>query len=186
MNVMDNLYSGGPMAPICQIKEHLAVYTEQTWKGYEVDFIEPQPRSSNFIIDLIAIAGVGPLAVGAQVVGQLLTAIQVNDGELCHYRFFVLDDVEAEVWQLSNMARFAPRGGQAGVNLFTAAYDPWLATTTFWVLGGLGDKDARIGCTNISGAVQPRARVGFFGYRYIVKPEPKVHTNARYIPAQGR
>ena len=154
--------------------------------GYKVEFVEPQPRSSAFIVDLIALAAVGPLAAGAQIAGQLSTAIQVNDGELGHYRFFVLDDIEAELWQLSNMARFAPRGGQAGVNLFTPGYDQWLATTTFWVVGGLGDKDARIGCTNIGGAVLPQARVGFFGYRYVISKEDKVNTNATYLPAQGR
>lgn len=186
MNSIDNLYSSGPMAPVCQIQEHLAIYTEQRWKGYVVNFIEPQPRSSNFIVDLIASAGVAPLAAGGQVVSQLLQAIQVNEGELCHFRFFVIDDIEAQLWQLANMARFAPRGGQAGVNRFTPFYDPWLATTTFWVLGGLGDKDARIGCTNLSGAVIPRARVGFYGFRYTLTEEKTTHPNARYLPAQGR
>ncbi len=186
MNFIDNLYSSGPMSPVCQIKEHLAIFTETEWKGYLVEFIEPQPRSSAFIVDLIALAGVAPLAVNGQIAGQLTAAIQVNAGEMCHYRFFALDDIEVQLWQLSNMARFAPRGGQAGVNLFTPYYDQWLATTTFFVLGGLGDKDARIGCTNISGAVQPRARVGFFGYRYQLTSEGKPHANARYLPAQGR
>ena len=188
MNFIDNLYSSGPMSPVCQIKEHLAVYTEQRWVGYQVEFIEPQPRSSTFIVDLIALAGVGPLAPNGQVVGQLTTAIQVNDGELCHYRMFAIDDIEVQLWQLSNMARFAPRGGQAGINLFTPFYDQWLASSTFFVLGGLGDKDARIGCTNISGAIIPRARLGFFGYRYIItkSKDEKPHPNARYLPAQGR
>jgi hypothetical protein len=175
------------MAPVCQIKENLAIYTDLKWQGYQVEFIEPQPRSSQFIVDLIAIAGVGPLAAGGNVAAQLLQAIQVSAGELCHFRFFVLDNIEAQLWQLSNMARFAPRGGQAGVNLFTPALDPYLASTTFWVLGGLGDRDARIGCTNISGAVQPVARVGFFGFRYILKPlGDNIPQNARYLPAQGR
>lgn len=186
MNIVDNLYSAGPMAPVCQIREHLAIWTENTWKGFFVEWIEPMPRSSNFIIDLIAIAGAAPLAANGTVTGQLLNILRVNGNELSHNRFFVIDDIEAQLWELSNMARFNPRGGQAGVNLFSPAYDPWLATTTFWVLGGPGDKDARIGCTNISGAVLPQARVGFFGYRYVLTPEDKIHANARYLPAQGR
>jgi hypothetical protein len=187
MNIIDNLYSSGPMAPVCRIKEHLAVMTENNqWKGFEVEFIEPIPRSSAFVVDLVVLSGVGPLAVGAQIAGQLSAVIQVNDSELCHFRWFVLDDVEAQLWQLSNMARFTPRGGQAGVNLLTPQYDPYLAMTTFWVLGGLGDKDARIGCTNIGGAVAPQARLAFFGYRYSLKSEATVHAQASYLPAQGR
>jgi len=186
MNIVDNLYSSGPMSPVCQIKEHLAVWTETKWKGYEVEYIEPIPRSSVFIVDLVAVAGVGVLAPAQQVAGRLLEMLRVNSNELAHNRWFVIDDIEGQLWQLSNMARFSPRGGQAGVNLFTPMYDPWMASTTFWVLGGLGDKDARIGCTNISGATIPQARIGFWGFRYILNPEDRPHPNARYLPAQGR
>lgn len=185
MNIVDNLYSSGPMAPICQIEEHLAMWTEQRWAGFKVDWIEPIPRSSAFIANLIQPPAV-ILAAGGAVAGRLVPIIQASANELCHLRWFVIDDIEAQLWELANMARFAPRGGQSGVNLFTEAYDPWLATTTFWVLGGPGDKDARVGCVNISGAAIPQARVGFFGYRYLLTPEPKLHPNARYLPAQGR
>jgi hypothetical protein len=186
MLFVDNLYSQGPIAPICQIMEHLAIWTENRWVGFQTEFIEPVPRSSNFTVDLIATTGVGFLAPNATIAGQLLAIIQSNANELVHFRWYVLDDIEGQIWQLSNMSRFTPRGGQAGVTLFTPVYDPWLATTTFWVVGGQGDKDARIGCTNISGANIGQARIGFFGYRYILKPEPMIHANARYLPAQGR
>ena len=183
---VDNLYDNGPISVIAQIKEHLAIWSENHWMGFQVEYIEPKPRSSAFIVDLIAEAGVGFLAPTATIAGQLLPILQVNANELAHERFFVIDDIEGQLWQLSNMARFAPRGGHAGVNLFTPLYDPWLATTTFWVLGGLGDKDARIGCTNLGGAILGQARLGFFGYRYILQPEAQIHPNARYLPAQGR
>ena len=185
MNVA-NLYDNGPISPICQIKEHLAIYTDQQWRGFKVEYIEGVPRSSAYIVDLITTAGVGTLAPLAAVGGQLLAVLQVSANELVHNRWFVIDDIEGQLWQLSNMARLAPRGGQAGVNLFTPMYDPWLTSTTFWVVGGPGDKDARVGCTNISGATIPQARLGFFGYRYILEAEPVIHPNARYIPAQGR
>lgn len=186
MNIVDNLYQPGPPTPVCQIKEHLAVWSEQRWMGFQVEYIEPIPRSSVFIIDLVAIADIGILAPGQQVAGRLLEVLRVNSNELAHYRWYVMDDIEGQLWELSNMARFAPRGGQAGVNLFTPQYDPYLTTTTFWVLGGAGDKDARLGCTNISGATLAHARLGFFGFRYIMTPEAQIHANARYLPAQGR
>ncbi len=185
MNIVDNLYSSGPMAPVCQIKEHLAIWTEQRWVGFQAENIEPVPRSSVNIVDLVEITAMGTLAPNQQTAGRVLEILKVNANELVHYRWFVLDDVEGQLWQLAHMARFAPRGGQAGVNLFTPAHDPWLATTTFWVLGGPGDKDARIGCTNISGATLPQARLGFWGFRYILTKEERVHPNARYLPAQG-
>lgn len=181
-----NLYDNGPISPICQIREHLAIWSDQQWLGFQVEFIEPVPQSSAFTVDLIAQTGVGFLNPAATIAGQIFPILQVNSNELVHNRWFVIDDIEGQIWQLSNMARFAPRGGQAGVNLFTPQYDPWLTTTTFWVLGGIGDKDARIGCTNISGAVLGQARIGFFGFRYVLNPEVQVHPNARYIPAKGR
>jgi hypothetical protein len=186
MNIIDNLYSQGPMSPVCQIKEHLAIWTETIYKGFQVDWIEPIPRSSAFIIDLVALQGTGPLAPNLTIAGRLVTALQVNANELAHYRWFAIDDIEGQLWELANMARFNPRGGQAGVNLLSSVYDPWLASTTFWVLGGPGDKDARIGCTNISGAALPQARLGFFGFRYILTPDAQLNPNARYLPAQGR
>jgi len=184
MLFVDNLYSQGPIAPICQIMEHIAVWSEQRWIGYQVNFIEPVPRSSTFIIDMVPAAAT--LAAAAAIAGAVQALLQVNNHEMAHYRWFAIDDIEGQLWQLSNMARFSPRGGQAGVNLLTPIYDPWLATTTFWVVGGAGDKDARIGCTNISGAVLPQARLGFFGYRYLLSNEEPVHTNARHLPAMGR
>jgi len=185
MNIA-NLYDNGPISPICQIKEHLAVYTDQQWRGFLVEYIEGVPRSSAYVVDLITIAGANPVAPLGTVAAQLLPILQVHANELVHNRWYAIDDIEGQLWQLSNMARLAPRGGQAGVNLFTPIYDPWLAGTTFWVMGGLGDKDARVGCTNISGATIPQARLGFFGYRYILQEEPAIHPNARYVPAQGR
>ncbi len=184
-----NLYDNGPMSPICQIKEHLSIQTDNSWKPYEVNFIEPIPRSSAFVVDLINVfsGGVGGvLAPGASIAGQLIPVIQCDDNELIHLRWYVLDDIEGQLWQLSSTARFAPRGAQAGVNLFTPTFDPWLATTTFWVLGTTGNRDARIGCTNLGGAILPQARVGFFGYRYLLSPEERVHPNARYLPSQGK
>lgn len=183
---VSNLYDNGPMSPICQINEHLAIWSEQRWLPFKVDYIEPIPRSSAYVVDLIATAGALTLAANGQIAGQLLTALQTNEDELLHARWFALDDIEGMIWELSNMARFAPRGGQAGVNLFTPIYDPWLATTTFWVLGGVGAKDARIGCINLAGVAIPIARLGFFGYRYIMTSETTIHPNARYLPAQGR
>lgn len=182
-----NLYDNGPISPIAQIKEHLAIWSEQRWIGYEIEFIEPIPRSSAYIVDMLQLPGIvaTQLAVGGAVNATLAAILQVNANELVHNRWFVIDDIEGELWELANVARFNPRAGQAGVNLLTPVYDPWLCTTTFWVLGGLGDKDARIGCTNLTGAVLPMARVGFFGYRYILQPEANVNPRARYIPAQG-
>jgi len=185
MNVA-NLYDNGPISPIAQINEHLAVWSEQRWMPFKIDYIEPVPRSSAYTVDLLVIAGVVTLAANGLVAGQLVAVLQTNENELFHARWFVIDDIEGMLWELSNMARFAPRGGQSGVNLFTPIYDPWLATTTFWVLGGVGAKDARIGCINLSGAAIPAARMGFFGYRYIMTLEKEIHPNARYLPAQGR
>ena len=182
-----NLYDNGPISPICQIKEHLAILTDTKWTPFLVEFIEPIPRSSAYIVDMLQVPpAVLLLAANGVVNAALVQVLQVSANEFVHLRWFPIDDIEGQLWELSNMARFSPRGGQAGVNLFTPLYDPWLATTTFWIIGGQGDKDVNVGCTNLTGGALAMARLGFFGYRYILKPESTIHANARYVPAMGR
>lgn len=168
-----NIYDNGPISPICKIKENLALYLGPGagYKPYRVDYIEPIPASSPFIVDMVAlqIAGGGAVTIPAngQVAHRLVNALQQNEQDLLHLRWEPLDDMEGSLFELASAPRFQVKGGQARVTPFTREYDPWLATTTFWILGEL-NKDVNIAANNPQGVAQPTARFQFFGYRYVV------------------
>jgi hypothetical protein len=186
MPIVGNLYDSGPISPIAQIKEHLAIWTDKKYVGFQVENIEPIPRSGPYTIDLLVVAQVVNVAAFGTVQQNILPALQVNQNELFHARWFPLDDLEGQLFELGNMPRYNPRGGQARTTLLTDEYDPYLATTTFWVLGGPGNKDAQIGAYNPQAIAQTQARFAFFGFRYILSaPLPSVPAAARYLPAEG-
>lgn len=180
-----NIYDNGPISPICRIKDNLAIWSELKWMPFLVEYIEPIPRSRPFVVDTIALANLLAIPANGTVPTQLVPALQMASNELLHARWEPLDDVEGLLFELAQMARFAARGGQARVSLFTKLYDPWLATTTFWVLGG-ERKDAQFQTINPHPVPVYLARFAFFGYRYILLPLATMPQNVTYLPAQGR
>jgi len=183
--IVANLYDNGPISPIAQIKENLAIWTDGKYKGFEILFIEPIPRSGPYTIDMLVVAQVTNVGAFLTINQAVLPALQVNENELFHSRWSPLDDVEGMLFELTNMPRFNPRGGQARTSQLTEVYDPYLATTTFWVLGGPGNKDASFSCYNPQAIAQTQARFAFFGFRYQLRALDAVPANARYLPAQG-
>jgi hypothetical protein len=188
MSEVANIYDNGPISPIARIQDKVAVWTESKWFPYRIVYIEGIPLSSPFRIDLCMISGAYvALAANGQVANTATTVLQMNQNELCHYRWFPLDDVEGGLWELNNMPRYNPKGAQARTSRFTDRYDPYLATTTFWILGN--QKDVALGCWNPWGVAQVAARFCFFGYRYILEgplPAAELNSPITYLPAQGR
>lgn len=180
-----NLYDNGPISPICKINENISAWSEKKWLSFKAVYIEPVPASRPYTVDLVFTSGATVIAANGAVAAAVLAVLQVNQLELLHLRWEPLDDVEGALWQLAGKARFGGRGGQARVSLFTQIRDPWLATTTFWILGGVTAKDATIGAFNPNPVALPMARFNFFGYRYVLEPLPGTPTNTTYLPAQA-
>jgi hypothetical protein len=181
-----NIYDNGPISPVARIKDKIAVWTEKKYIPYQIDFIEPIPSSSPYTIDMVTVGGVNNIPGAGQVAKSVVAVLQTNDKELLHLRWEPVDDVEGAIWQLGNMARFAPRGGQARVSLFTHLRDPWLATTTFFILGR--DKDINLGAFNPQAVAQATARFAFWGYRYVLTgpmSDQALSQPITYLPAQG-
>lgn len=184
---ISGIYDSGPISPVAKVKENLAIWVVNSWTRYSVEFVEPIPRSGPYTVDLV-IAGNNnvPVAAGGTINASVLTLLQMNDDELLQIRWEPIDDVEGRLWQLGRLARFNSKGGQAAVSLLTKQYDPFLASTQFFILGR--DKDPQIGCFNPLGVAQPTARFIFFGYRYTLKENKSVPVHASpvtYIPATG-
>lgn len=187
MSTVANLYDNGPISPIARIQDNIAVWTEKgEYFPFKILFIEGIPESLPFRIDMVQIAGATNIPANGVVAKAVVAVLQMNALELLHLRWEPQDDVEGALWQLGNQARYAPRGGAARVSLQTADRDPWLATTTFYILGK--DKDVNIGAFNPWGVAQPTARFDFWGYRYILTELPKAALLGpiTWLPAQGR
>ena len=193
-----NPYDDGPIAPICRVKDNVGIWTGSKYEPFQVDYIEPIPRSSPFVVDIItmtALAGVTAIPAYAFIPAMLIPALQMNFNELFHARWYPLDDIEGALFQLSSMARYAMRGGQARTSLLTRTADPNLSTTTFWVYGTTAAKDAYIQTVNPNPVPVYVARFAYFGYRYVLSQitgtqyngiYPTTPANITYLPAQGR
>jgi len=163
----DSIYSAGPIVPVVKIKENISVWTRSQWEHYRVEFIEPMPRSSPLMIEAVTLAGGTALAAGATINKRVVAALQLNEGEFLHLRWEPLDNVEGVLWEQSGQGRFNTRQIMARVDLTTRLYDPYLATSTFWILGK--DRDINLEVRNpMTGYPTPTARFQFWGYRYIL------------------
>ena len=181
-----NIYDNGPISPIARVRDNLSIYSEQKWLPFNIAYIEPVPLSSPFLIDMLLVVPiVATLAAGATLAKRVVPALQLNSNELIHFRWKPLDDVEGRLYELGAAARFSPRGGHARVSLFTETVDPYLATTTFWILGGQ-NKDAQFDVINPNPVgVAAVARFVFWGFRYILEPLKAEPSNTTYLPAQA-
>ena len=192
MAEISGIYDNGPIAPVAKIDEKLTIWTENSWQPFNIDYIEGIPRSRPMVIDLVTLNNAANIPALGTLNAQFVLAIQPAGGntnkangkvELLHLRWEPIGMVEGMLFELTP-ARYNPRGAQATVTPFTALRDPYLATTTFFVLGP--NKDARIGAYNPLAAVQPAALFVFWGFRYVLTTlgdqKPAISTK---IPAQA-
>lgn len=180
-----NIYDNGSISPIARIGDNLSIWSEVKWTHFNIVFIEPVPRSSPMVVDMVAASGATTIAANGTIAKQVVAILLMNAGEMLHLRWEPLDDVEGLLWQLGGQARFQPRGAHARVSQFTSLYDPYLATTTFWLLGG-ANKDMNLEVRNPNPVALPMARFAFFGFRYILETLPSEPAITTYLPAQGR
>lgn len=181
-----NIYDNGPISPIARINDNLSIWSENDFLHFNITYLEPVPRGSPMTVDMVAAWGATVIAAYGSIPQQVVAFLQMNANELLHLRWEPLDDVEGLLWQLPSQPRFNPRGAHARVSQFTEAMDPFLATTTFWILGGTPAKDMALEVRNPNPVALPMARFAFFGFRYILVPLKVKPENTTYLPAQGR
>lgn len=167
MPFVSGIYDGGVIAPVAKIKENLSIWTVGQWSHFRIDFIEPMPANSQSVTDLVLVAGATTIAANGQIAAQLVTFMQLSKLEFLQLRWECLDDVEGLLWEQRSVGRFVTRSLHSRVSLFTPVRDPYLATTTFYILGE--DRNALIEAQNPNPVALPQARFRFFGYRYLLK-----------------
>jgi len=184
MSTVANIYDNGPISPIARIKENLSIWTSGNWSHYKIAYIEPMPRSSPLIAELVTLSGNTTIPANGTIAAQLLAILQLAELNFLHLRFEPLDDMEGILWEQASQGRFVTRGAQARVNMFTAIRDPWLASSTFWIIGM--NRDMSLEARNPAGVARPRARFAFWGYRYILEKLTTEPGQTTWVPAEGR
>lgn len=185
MSTLSGIYDSGPIQPIAKIKENLSVWTLARWFHYIIEYIEPLPPSPASTVEMVAAAATTTLAANGTITKRVVTILQVNNFEFLHLRFEPLDNVECVLWEQAGSAKFTSRNLQARVDRNTRLLDPYLATTTFWILGE--NRDMNLELRNPMQYAMPIARVLFWGFRYILKPWPieGVSANEKNLLQQG-
>lgn len=167
MDFGDGIYAPGPIKPVAKIKENLAIWTQNSWGYYRIEYIEGMPRGAPMTRDMVNAAGVTTLAANATIAKRVVDILQLNELEFLHVRWEPVDPVEGLLWERAGQAKFQARSVVARVTRSTKDYDPYLATTTFWVLGR--DRDMNLEVRNPLGYAVPAARFSFWGYRYVLE-----------------
>ena len=167
MPEISGIYDSAPIQPVAKIKEKLAIYSRNIWEYWLIDYIEGIPRSSQSVVETITAAGIGTsIAANGMIPRFQIAPLLLNLGDLLHLRWEPLDDVEGVLWEQPSEARFATRAIQARVNLYTNLMDPYLATTTFFLLGR--DRLMNLQVMNPNPVIIFVARFVFFGFRYVL------------------
>ncbi len=167
MSTVANIFDNGPISLIARIKDNISVYTAKKWAHYQVVYTEPWPRSSPLRVEMVATALVTFIAANGILAKRLVPILQVTNGEMLHVRFEPLDDVEGVVYELAGTGKFISRNTHARVSMVTCLRDPYLATTTFFIMGN--QKDINLEVRNPNPVALPQARFQFFGFRYVIE-----------------
>lgn len=168
MSEVANIYDNGPISLIARIKDNLSIYSQKKWFHYNILFAEPWPRSSQQIVEMVAAAGATSIAGNGAIAKRVVAFLQVTENEMLHLRWKPIDDVEGVLWEQGGTGRFVSWNTQARVTLATPLWDPYLATTTFFILGNLRDMNLEVQNPHPVPVLQ--ARFAFFGYRYVLEP----------------
>ena len=191
MSEIANIYDNGPISPIAKIKDNLSVWTSGQWSHYQILNMEPMPRSRPLTVDPVALSGATFIAANGLIAQQLVAALQLQENDLLHLRWEPIDDVEGILWEQASIGRFVTRGAHSRVDVFTSLYDPYLCTTTFFILGQ--DRDINLQVQNPNAVALPQARFAFFGFRYKLDKLDKAQGKAimddngrtTWLPAEG-
>ncbi len=135
------------------------------------------------IAEMVTLSGATTIAANGSIAKRIVAILQPRESEFLHLRWEPIDDVEGVLWEQSGTAKFVTAAVHARVTRFTAARDPYLATTTFCILGR--QRDMNLETRNPNPVALPQARFIFFGYRYmltLLDREPPVTT---WLPAEG-
>lgn len=163
-----NIYDNGPISPIARVKDTLSILTAKKWSHNSIIYMEPIPRSSPLRVEMVALSGAFVIGANGTITKRLLPILQMVDEEMMHVRFEPLDDVEGIVWEQSGTGKFNIRNAHAQVDMATKLMDPYLASSTIFIMGH--QRDMNLEVRNPNPVALNQARFQFWGYRYVLEP----------------
>lgn len=166
MPQLSGIYDSAPIQPVAKIKENLSILTGGNWHHYRIEYIEPMPPGPANIAEMVTLSGATALAANGTIQKRVVAILQLNQDEFMHIRFEPLDNVEGLLWEQAAQSRFASARLHCRVDRMTRFYDPYLATTTFFIMGS--NRDFNLEVRNPMGYATPTARFMFFGEKYIL------------------
>jgi len=167
MSEVANIYDNGPLSLIARIKDTISVWTAKKWSHYRIEYAEPWPRSEQTRVDLVALNNVTAIAANGTLAKLLVPLLQVTDNEMLCIRFEPLDDVQFAVWEQPGTGRFVSRNTQSRIEMATKLQDPYMASSTFCIMGFQREMNLEVFNPNPIPLVQARAQL--WGYRYILE-----------------
>jgi len=165
---LSGIYDSAWVQPVAKIQENLAIWTMGAWQYYTIVYQEPIPPGPASTVEMVVASGATTLLANATISKQIVTILQLADGELLQVRFRPLDNVEAVIWEQAGQQKFSSRNIHARVDRTTEEYDPHYSTTTFFILGI--NRDMALEVRNPMGYATAVARVMFWGIRNIIRP----------------
>ncbi len=166
MPQLSGIYDSAPIQPIARIKDNLSILTLGKWEHYIIDYQEPLPPGPASQVEMVSASGATTIAANGTIQKRIVTVLQLDDLEFLHVRFEPLVPVEGLIWEQSGTEKFHAKNVHARVDRYTRQYDPYLATTTFFVLGI--NRDMNLEVRNPLGYALPIAPFQFWGYRMVL------------------
>ena len=155
-----DLYYPGPIAPVAKVGQNMGVWTNNTYRFFRILFIEGLPGSPQLVQDI------GAVNANSVSTETRITVVDAPEGSIVHCRCAPLDDIEFEVSEIKASKRFVANSQIARVSLFNAAFDPYWALTTMFVLGNM--QSIYVTAYNNTDYNEAKSRLKFWGLRYTI------------------
>lgn len=163
------LYNPGPIEPIIEPGQNLLLQTPTGYDLFQVVYIDTFPFSAPITVNL-ATSGLAAATTTAGIsTGQTPVNLQnqedMNNGEVGHYRFRVLDPVQVSLFQPSALGRNTNQYARATFgpqSWFRDRYDSFSEHFVY------EQNPAYMTAVNYQSVAVGQARVSFYGFRYIL------------------
>ncbi len=154
------MYRAGPLEPVVAPGGYVVLQEQTQLSLYQVEFVEPLSPSGPLKFNFGAIA-----ALTQGNVNTLAQLLDVDYGQIVHYRARLEDDFNVVVSQPFNVQRGSIIAATSRWSLYNALRDRWDTMQEFIQLENLR---ANFQPANPTNYARPINRIQFYGYRYLL------------------
>ena len=162
---MGQLYRPGPIEPIVLPGEYILAQFLNNYQLYQAVFIEPLPPSPQTAIDLLANQSGGLGSLQSTNFVNSATQLDMFNGDLGQFRWFVLDDARVQIYQPGQVARYQTRNAQLSIDPFAHKLFPDDELTETYVFG---NERPYFVVTNPTASTITMCRIIPYGFRLVL------------------